>query len=176
MRYKIDFALQKFLSSLIFQIPPLSTIKNIYFSKRFKSKKIQIGYNIIMTNFDNYNKNSGIKFLGKCKLVRNIQIDTCGGIVIGNNVLMSENVSIQTHKHEFDGISLFDEKSLDSPLEIGDEVWICEGAIITQNVKNIAKGSIITSGAVLTKDTQEWEIWGGVPAKLIRKRNKFTTQ
>lgn len=174
LRYKIDYAAQKLFSSLIFQIPPLNIIKRILFAIRLKSKKVSIGYNIVITNFDNDNAHTGIKFNGICRLVRNIQIDTCGGITIGNNVLMSENVNIQTHKHEFDGVSLMSDKSSASPLIIEDEVWICQNVIITETVRKIAKGSIIATGSVLTKDTQEWEVWGGVPAKCIKTRKQIT--
>jgi|GEM_PF-3004361 len=170
--YKLDYGLQKIFSSLLFQLPILNMIKKLFFWVRFSTTNIDPGYNISITNFDRKNSNTGIKFTGKCKLVRNVQIDTCGGIIVGKNVLISDNVDIQTHKHEFDKISLFQNKTTNSSLTIGDEVWICKNVIITDSVKTIGTGSIIATGSVLTKNTGEYEIWGGVPAKFVRIREK----
>lgn len=35
---------------------------------------------------------------------------------------------------------------------------------------NIADGCIIGAGAVVTKDTEAYCVYGGVPAKLIKRR------
>ena len=53
---------------------------------------------------------------------------------------------------------------------IEDDLWIGAKVIITPG-KILKKGSIIGAGCVLTKDTDSYEIWGGNPGKLIRKRN-----
>ena len=52
---------------------------------------------------------------------------------------------------------------------IGNDVWIGYGVIILEGV-TIGDGSIIAAGSVVTKDIPPFQIWGGVPAKLIRKR------
>jgi acetyltransferase-like isoleucine patch superfamily enzyme len=49
---------------------------------------------------------------------------------------------------------------------IGSDVWISSDCIILSGV-NIGHGSIIASGAVVTKDVAPYAIVGGVPAKLI---------
>lgn len=60
------------------------------------------------------------------------------------------------------------EKIIDAPI-IQNEVWIGANVIILRGVK-IGNGSIIAAGAVVTKDVPELEIWGGIPAKFIKKR------
>lgn len=55
------------------------------------------------------------------------------------------------------------------PVEIGDDVWIGNRVIILPGVK-IGKGCILASGSVITKDVEPYSVMGGVPAKLIRKR------
>ena len=52
---------------------------------------------------------------------------------------------------------------------IGSDVWIGAGVLIKAGV-HIGNGAVIGAGAVVTHDVPAYEIWGGVPAKLIRKR------
>ena len=52
---------------------------------------------------------------------------------------------------------------------IKHDVWIGAGALIKSGV-TIHTGAVIGMGAVVTKDVGPYEIWGGNPAKLIRKR------
>lgn len=54
-------------------------------------------------------------------------------------------------------------------VEVGNDVWIGDGASIMEGVR-IADGTIIAAGAVVVKDTQPYEIIGGNPAKHIRYR------
>ena len=52
---------------------------------------------------------------------------------------------------------------------IEDYVWISSRATILPGV-HIGKGAVIASGAVVTNDVPENAIVGGVPAKVIGKR------
>ena len=56
-----------------------------------------------------------------------------------------------------------------SRTSIGSDVWIGSGAMIKGGVA-IGHGAVIGMGAVVTKNIGPYEIWGGNPAKLIRKR------
>lgn len=51
---------------------------------------------------------------------------------------------------------------------IGNHVRICSGVQIIGDV-TIGDNSIIAAGAVVTKDVPPGEVWGGVPAKFIKK-------
>lgn len=170
--YKIDYVLQRFFTSLPFTFPIIKLFKKLYFYLRFKTFAIETTNNVVITNFDKPNKNSGIVFKGKCVLSRNIEVDTCGGIIVGNNVTISDHVTIQTHKHEYEGLSIFDNITSSSSLEIGDEVWICNNVIITNSVTQIGEGAIIASGSIVTKNVAPYSIVGGVPAKYLKTRKK----
>lgn len=54
-------------------------------------------------------------------------------------------------------------------VSIGIDVWIGAGAIILGGV-TIGDGAIIAAGSVVTKDVGSFEIVGGNPARLIRRR------
>jgi acetyltransferase-like isoleucine patch superfamily enzyme len=52
---------------------------------------------------------------------------------------------------------------------IEDDVWIGAGAKILDGV-TLRKGSVIGAGAVVTKSTESYGVYAGVPAKLIKFR------
>lgn len=52
---------------------------------------------------------------------------------------------------------------------IGNDVWIGAKCCIKSGI-TIGDGAVIGMGSVVTKDVGPYEIWGGNPAKLIRKR------
>lgn len=54
-------------------------------------------------------------------------------------------------------------------IHIGSHVWIGMNATILKGV-TIGDNSIVAAGALATKDIPANEIWGGVPAKFIKKR------
>ncbi|MBL7889947.1 MAG: CatB-related O-acetyltransferase [Bacteroidia bacterium] len=59
--------------------------------------------------------------------------------------------------------------STNGDVVIQNDVWIGRNATILSGVK-IGNGAVIGTGALVTKDIGPYEIWGGNPAKLIRKR------
>lgn len=171
--YKIDYVLQRFFTSLLFTIPIIKLLKKLYFLLRFNTTLIEVTNNVVITNFDKQTANTGIKFTGKCTFSRNIEVDTSGGILMGKNVTVSDNVTIQTHKHEYDGVSIFENHTSSSFLEIQDEVWICNNVVVTSTVNSIGKGAIIAAGSVLTKNVEAYSIVGGIPARHIKYRKEI---
>lgn len=94
-------------------------------------------------------------------------LDARGGIEIGNNVNISSYSKIITGSHDIDDKNFVADFL---PVKIGNYVWIGTAAIILQGV-TIGDGSVIAAGAVVTKNVPPYEVWGGVPAKFIRKRS-----
>lgn len=54
-------------------------------------------------------------------------------------------------------------------IEIGNDVWIGEGAMIMSGV-TIGDGAIIAARAVVTRDVRSFDVVAGVPAKYVRQR------
>ena len=52
---------------------------------------------------------------------------------------------------------------------IGNDVWLGAESLIMPGIK-IADGAVVAARAVVTKNIGPYEIWGGNPAKLIKKR------
>ena len=102
---------------------------------------------------------------------------TYAKIRIGNYVIMGPNVTIITGDHRTDLIGkhiieVFDEEKLpenDADVVIEDGAWICSNVTILKGV-TIGEGSVIASGSVVTKSTEPYGIYGGVPASKIKYR------
>lgn len=89
-----------------------------------------------------------------------------GKIYIGNNVSISREVMLYTLQHNID-CDYFNTESGD--VIINDFVWIGSRVIILPGVE-IGEGAVVASGAVVTKDIPPMSVYGGIPAKLIKKR------
>ncbi len=94
-----------------------------------------------------------------------------GGLKVGNGVRIAAHTVIIPSNHNFDrtDIPIFQQKQTKKGITIKDDVWIGTGARILDGI-TLAKGSIIAAGAVVTKSTEEYGIYGGVPAKKISSR------
>lgn len=53
--------------------------------------------------------------------------------------------------------------------KIGNDVWIGQGVKIKAGIE-ICDGAVIGMGSVVTKNVGPYEVWGGNPARRIRKR------
>lgn len=88
-------------------------------------------------------------------------------LTIGNNVDIATEAMIWTLEHD---VSSPSHETKAAPVVIEDHVWIGSRAQILPGV-TIGRGAVIAAGAVVTKDVPANEIWGGVPAKRIGKRD-----
>ena len=95
-------------------------------------------------------------------------------IVIGNNVLMGSKIFISDHSHgdtSVSSIALFPVDRLlvsKGPINIENNVWIGEGAVILSGV-TIGENSIIGANAVVTKSVPRNCVVAGNPAKIIKQ-------
>lgn len=96
------------------------------------------------------------------------ELDARGGIEVGDNTNISSHVKIITGSHDIDDPYFTADFK---PVIIGERCWLGTGAIVLQGV-TIGDGAIVAAGAVVTKDIPPYEIWGGVPAKKIRDRER----
>lgn len=89
-----------------------------------------------------------------------------GGIEIGDNVLIGQQVVIATINHDFEPSKRAN--MFPAPVKIGDGVWVGAHATILAGV-TVGNNAIIAAGAVVTKDVPANAVVGGVPAKLIKQ-------
>jgi acetyltransferase-like isoleucine patch superfamily enzyme len=88
-----------------------------------------------------------------------------GGITIEDNVLIAPKVSLLTEGHP---TSIEDRHSLiPKPIHIKKNAWIGANATILSGV-TIGKNSVVSAGAVVSKDVPDNTIVGGIPAKFLK--------
>jgi acetyltransferase-like isoleucine patch superfamily enzyme len=110
-------------------------------------------------------------------LAKDVLVTTSGGVTIGDRTLIGYRTQILSADHTIPPIGERFPISgdLPAPVVIGPDVWIGANCVITPGT-NIGAGAVVAAGSVVTKDVPENAIVGGVPAKLIRMREKIETQ
>jgi len=94
-----------------------------------------------------------------------------GEIEIGDNVLISPNVTITSHQHTFASREkpIRGQATQFAKVTIEEDVWIGSNAVILPGVV-IGRGSVIGAGAVVTRDIPPFSVAVGVPARVIKDR------
>ncbi len=101
------------------------------------------------------------------RINRRVEIDYSGGVHIGDDVWISQNVLIETHDHVPSRKPKHEWRIASGPLRIEDGAWLGANVVVLGGVRRIGRGAVVAAGAVVTRDVGDWEIVGGVPAKLI---------
>lgn len=109
------------------------------------------------------NKNAVLK-LGSGYVNNNLNLSCFERIEIGNDVAISENVSIRdSDNHEI----VTSSRKMTMPIIIGNHVWIGMNVVILKGVK-IGDGAIIAAGSVVNRDIPSKCLAAGIPAKVIK--------
>ncbi len=101
-----------------------------------------------------------------------VLIDARGGIDIGDYVMVGPYAVIVSSNHAFrqTDAPMATVDHVMAPVKIGNDVWIGAHAVITAGV-TIGNGVVVAAGAVVTKDVVDFQIVGGVPARVIGGRS-----
>jgi serine O-acetyltransferase len=67
------------------------------------------------------------------------------------------------------------ERSRFEGVEIGDDVILAPGAKVLgkEGILRVGRGTIVGANAVLLQSTGEGEVWAGIPARCLGKRDGF---
>ena len=136
--------------------------KNVFLMKIGKGTKIRGFVELIAPWNIEIGNNS---MLGQeCKL------DGRKGLYIGNNVNISDCTAIWTEQHDINDEN-FACNDKGGKVTIKDRVWLGFRTIVLPKV-NINEGVVLASGAIATKDCEEFSLYAGIPAKKIKDRTK----
>ncbi|HTE46933.1 MAG TPA: acyltransferase [Gemmatimonadaceae bacterium] len=94
---------------------------------------------------------------------RNVLLDDRGGIVLGNNVSISDYANIYSHTH-----SIVDQRDVtNATTVIDDGVRITYHATVLAGV-HVHEQGMVGAMAVATKDVRPYHVYVGIPAKSVR--------
>jgi acetyltransferase-like isoleucine patch superfamily enzyme len=161
----------------------LNNKENIFIGKKCKiSKNSIIGYlehggKIIISDGCQIRHNVLIRSCtGEIKIGKRVIINYgcilhgLGGILIGDDTLLSPNCQIYAQNHNFKrDILIREQKNTGLGVVIGSDVWIGANSIILDGVK-IGDGAVIGVGSIVSKNIPKYEIWAGNPAVRIGER------
>ena len=107
---------------------------------------------------------------------RDFHLQSAGCISIGRSVLVGEFVSVRdtTHSYDDSALPIKEQPDVISSIVIEDDVWIGRGCLIQASPPGltVGRGAIIGANSVVNRPVPAMEIWGGVPARLIKRRGQ----
>lgn len=152
-----------FLHAISFHVP-FHSVRKFFF--RIAGMKIGKGSTLHMGSrfFDP----RGVSVGEDTIIGNNCLLDGRDKLKIGNHVDIASEVMIYNSEHDINDPYF---TATHEPVEIEDYVFIGPRAIILPGVR-ISKGAVVAAGCVVTANVSEFEIVGGVPGKVIGKRNR----
>ncbi len=141
---------------------PFHSVRNFF----YRMSGMKIGKNSYVHMWARFYNPAGIEIGQGTIIGDHAFLDGRAPLKIGNHVDIASHVLIYNSEHDLNSEG-FD--PIEQPVKIEDYVFIGPRAVILPGVK-IGKGAVVAAGAVVTKDVAEFEVVGGVPAKVIGER------
>lgn len=97
-------------------------------------------------------------------------------VVIGEDCLIAEMVSIRDHNHRFARLDVpcRDQGMEVAPVRIGRNVWLAAKVTVAAGV-TIGDNAVVGANAVVTRDLPANAVAAGVPARVLRLRSPDTS-
>jgi acetyltransferase-like isoleucine patch superfamily enzyme len=171
-----------FLRIKKFQISKTSFVQFWKFRlNNFKNTNIIIDENSYIDSDIIFEKYFGVFEVGKNSFIGGATFSIAESILIGNNAQIAWGTLFFDHNshsldykirstdlvNRFNNIKLWDNIGI-KKIIIEDDVWIGANSIILKGVI-LKQGTVIAAGSVVTKSTEPFSLYGGNPAKFIKK-------
>lgn len=157
------------------------TIENNVILDGLSKKGLIIDDNVKIGSFTQIKCSGGLKAIGEgYKIGKNSGIgDYCffgaaGGIEIGENVIMGQNVRFHSENHNYNRIDIPIKLQgvSNQGIRIGNDCWIGAGAVFLDGI-NVGDGCVIGANTLVNKDIPSYSVAVGNPVKIIKNRRKL---
>ena len=108
---------------------------------------------------------------GNCIVHNYCILDARNGIFIADNVVFGGGVHVWTEEHDVNSPTFAVGPQNRGPVVIEPHAWICSDSRILPGV-HVGEGAVLCSSGVATKNLEAFGVYGGVPARKLRERNR----
>jgi acetyltransferase-like isoleucine patch superfamily enzyme len=137
-----------------------------------------IGNNVNIGNYSIMRCTGSLKKIGKgikigdnCGFGDHSFFGAAGGITIGSNVIMGQNVRFHSENHNYSRVDrLIREQGVTNKgIAINDDCWIGSGVVFLDGV-NVGNGCVIGANSLINKDIPPYSVVVGNPMRVIKNR------
>lgn len=101
-----------------------------------------------------------------CWIGEDCWIDNLAPVTLGSNVCISQGVYVCTGNHDWSDPAF---GLMIKGIEIHDGAWVGAKAVLAPGVA-ISECAVVAAGSVITQDVPRFEVYGGNPARFLRRR------
>ncbi len=137
---------------------------------QLKESGKKIGENVYLADKVVIKNAQNLNIGDNCSIHEFSYLDAAGDIIIGDNVSIAHNCSLISFEHTWSDkdTPIKYNKTRNMKITIGNDVWIgCGVRILAGSV--IEDRVIVAAGAVVRGELESGYIYGGVPARKIKK-------
>ena len=96
-----------------------------------------------------------------------------GWVVIEQDALLAAGVHVpsgaRTHGMDDPAMPIRDQPALKTPVRIGAGAWVGSAAVV---LADVGRDAVVGAGAVVTRPIPDRSVAGGVPARILRTRDR----
>ena len=139
---------------------------------------VKIGSNVRIGDYSRILCSGTIRNLGKgfsigdnCGIGDYGFFGSAGGIEIGNDVIMGQNVRFHSENHNYQDLTtpIRLQGVTNKGIRIGNDCWIGSGAIFLDGV-TVGSGCVIGANTLVNKDIPDYHVAVGNPVRIIKQR------
>ena len=159
------------ISSIVFALPRFR-VCNLIKSFFLKLVGAKVGKRVVFYSGVWISTGKNLILGDDVDVAKGVYMTTNGGVTIGDRVLIGYRTQIISGNHIIPPKPkrIFDSGHISKQVTISNDVWIGANCVICPGV-HIGEGAVVGAGSVVTHDVEAFSVVGGVPAKLIRRRN-----
>ena len=179
MKHKLLIFYMWFVRSVMYfwpDIPPIMRLRGWLYKPGLKEcgRNFQVTHNVVINTLECFHIGNNVR-LGIFSRLNGTNNGEC---YIGDDVIIGQGSMISCGNHEFNGYNFRDKKpTRHYTTVIGRGSWIGANCTVTAG-SHIPCYSLIAANSCVTHkmETQEYAIYGGVPAKFIKVHYSLETE
>jgi len=117
-----------------------------------------------------------LKFGDHVFIGRGSEFDVICQVSVGDHTVIAPGCFVTDHNHGIAPHSRVDQQQcISNAVSIGTDVWLGTNVVVLPGVR-IGDGAVVAAGAVVTRDVPAMAVIAGVPARILRYRDRDSAQ